>query len=377
MKSGNIIMSFSSEVDKLRKDPSPETKLDVTVRITEFFNGEMLDQKEKTLALEIIGLLAYDAEVHIRRTLAENLKNSTAIPHNLALKLAKDVPTVAVPILEFSSLLTQEDLIEIVRSTKEIAALDAIASRNDISQQLSGALIDTSHEKIIRTLINNQKADVSETQLRNVLNGFAASGHIIESMVNRGNLPVSIVQHMLDKVSDEIKKKLIQQYNVTENTAKDIVTATNEQTTLDMLSIADNEHIIQGLVDHLFETHKLTPSIVLRALCKGDFVFFSRGLAKLANVSPEYARKMLYTKNAVDFISLYKTANMPEGAFAAVNIIWKFALSELTSGRFDKVTYSNRLIEHITENNYDKKINIMEYFMILIKSKVTNDDAYL
>lgn len=368
-------MTLKSDVEKLKKNPTLKTKKDVTEKIAQYYNQGVFDKNEAHLAIEVMTLLAHDAEIQIRKTLSESLKNNRSIPHDLALRLAQDVAEVAIPMLEFSSLLTQEDLVNIVRASKEITALNAIAGRDDVTEPLSNALIDSAEEKVIHTLVNNKKAAVSENDLREVLIKFASSNNIIDALVSRGSLPIGIVEQMLEVVSSNLKKQLIKQYNLPEKVAGDIVTATHEQATLEMILVSDNDRIVQGLIDHLYENKSLTQSIILRALCKGDFNFFERGLAKLANIPLETTHNILHGQGATNFAQMYKKADMPEGAFAAVNVIWQFALSELKNGTFDKTTYANRIIEYITENGYDKKINIMQYFMILIKSKITNDDA--
>ena len=367
-------MTFLSDVEKLKTDPSLETKQHVTEKIAQYYNQGIFDEEEAKIALEVINLLARDAEVQIRKTLSENLKKNQSIPHDLAMRLAQDVAVVAVPMLEFSTLLTQEDLISIVKSSKEVASLSAIAARPDVTKPLSGALIETSHEKVVHTLMDNKKAEVTEEHLREVLQKFSKSGTIIDALVNRGSLPPSIVESMFEVVSEEIKKHLIQQYNLPQSVATEIVNDSHEQTTLNLLSVSDNNRIIQGLVDHLFNSQKLTQSIVLRALCKGDFTFFELGLAKLANTAADKAHNILYNAGYTEFTTLYKKADMPEGALAAVNVIWRFALDEINHGTFNKATYANRMIEYITTNGYDKKISIMPYFMILIQSKIPSDD---
>ena len=55
-----------------------------------------------------------DAEVRVREALAQNLKENPDLPHDVALSLAQDVDQVALPILQFSDVLTDDDLIEII-----------------------------------------------------------------------------------------------------------------------------------------------------------------------------------------------------------------------------------------------------------------------
>lgn len=372
-------MTFLSDVEKLRKDPSVATRQNVTEKVTQYFNQGIFDQQEANLAIEVMTLLAHDAEVEIRKTLSENLKNNDAIPHALALRLAEDVIEVSLPMLEVSTLLSQEDLIKIVKKTKEMSALTAIASRNDVSAPLSGALIDTNHEKVIDTLVNNEKAVVNENHMKEVLAKFPKSGAMIEALVSRGSLPVSIVDQMLEaflqKFTDDPQPHVIQnivealkKHNVEEEKAAPATDPNNHHS-------ADDEYRrTLERVDQLHKKNELTSSMILRALCKGDFNFLEIGLGKLTDSTPERVHKILYSQGPTIFAALYKKAGMPEGTFGAVNVIWEFVLEELTTGTFNKATYANRMLEYITENGYDSQIEFMQYFMILFKSKANDDE---
>ena len=51
--------------------------------------------QDKQFADQILGLLAKDAEVLVRRAMSVTLKNSPNLPRDVALKLAQDVESVA------------------------------------------------------------------------------------------------------------------------------------------------------------------------------------------------------------------------------------------------------------------------------------------
>src|SRR3546814_9519942 len=59
--------------------------------------------------------LVADAEVLVRQALAANLKTTADLPHDLAVALARDVDSVSLPVLKYSEVLTDDDLIEIVQ----------------------------------------------------------------------------------------------------------------------------------------------------------------------------------------------------------------------------------------------------------------------
>ena len=78
-----------------------------------FARGE-LTAPERAVAIEVFERLLRDSEVEVRRTLAEHIKSSPLLPRGLALQLAEDVAAVAVPILQSSPVLSDEDLVAII-----------------------------------------------------------------------------------------------------------------------------------------------------------------------------------------------------------------------------------------------------------------------
>ena len=91
--------------------------------------------------LDILHRLVHDFEKSVRTIIAKNLVDWSDIPQDLATFLANDDIDVAYPILSKSGVLKDENLIEIMEGTVQIARLnlnekqlDSIVS-NGVSQR--------------------------------------------------------------------------------------------------------------------------------------------------------------------------------------------------------------------------------------------------
>src|SRR5512138_985034 len=117
------------DVARLMADPSPEVRAETTSKIAAQYDRKYprMTEAERRLAEEIFRKLAADAEVLVREALAANLKTTADLPHDLALALAGDVDSVSLPVLKYSEVLTDEDLIAIVRGENASAKQVAIA----------------------------------------------------------------------------------------------------------------------------------------------------------------------------------------------------------------------------------------------------------
>ncbi len=87
-----------------------------------------LTDEERAHADAILKILSTDAAELVRRSLAVTLRNSPKLPREVALTLANDVENVALHILAHSPVLTDSDLIQIVRKGSP-AKQTAIAKR--------------------------------------------------------------------------------------------------------------------------------------------------------------------------------------------------------------------------------------------------------
>jgi len=123
-----------------------------------------LSDTERQLAEEIFLIMVKDAEVRVREALAQNLKESPNIPHDVAVILAQDVKQVALPVLKISDVLTDDDLIAIISSQSPEKQV-AIAKRSTVSENVSDALVETGNEDAVTNLVSNEGAEISERSL--------------------------------------------------------------------------------------------------------------------------------------------------------------------------------------------------------------------
>src|SRR5258706_7424547 len=132
----------------LADDESEDVRAELAMKIARLMPG--LSERESAhviaLTIETLECLARDATVRVRAILAEEIKYLDCIPHEIVLRLANDVEmVVAAPILEYSPLLSDADLIEIIACGHVQEVLSAIASRHPVSEPVSERLVQALH----------------------------------------------------------------------------------------------------------------------------------------------------------------------------------------------------------------------------------------
>ena len=98
-----------------------------------------LTAEERVAAQDILRMMASDAAENVRRAMAITLKASPVLPRDVALKLARDMESIAVPVLSFSPSFSDEDLAELVRQGTGVRQV-AVARRAELSQTVTSAL---------------------------------------------------------------------------------------------------------------------------------------------------------------------------------------------------------------------------------------------
>ena len=87
---------------------------------------------------------------------------------NLALKLANDDIEVAEPILRNTRSFTDDDLVKIV-SEKGTKYQIAVSQRINVSETVSDALVDHGNDDVVKSLLQNQSANISENTFDKVI----------------------------------------------------------------------------------------------------------------------------------------------------------------------------------------------------------------
>jgi len=303
---------------------------------------------ERKIAEEIFRQLAQDAEVRVREALAANLKTTPDLPHDLALSLARDVDDVALPVLKYSEVLTDDDLISIVRGDDAFAKQVMIAQRASVSGVVADALIDTGNETAVARLVANEGAELSENALGRVLNDYDDSESVSDSLSRRPSLPAAISEQLVNAMAEKLKSYLVSEHNLSPDAASNLVLQTRERATVSLLSDHSSESDLEELVFQLHVNGRLTTSLIVRALCVGDLPFFEAALARMANVPLKNARTLIHDDGGLGLRSIYQKAKMPErllnAVTAAVGILDE---EDYDGGRNDRERFSSRIIERL------------------------------
>src|SRR6185437_10215577 len=127
------------------------------------------------------------------------------LPRDVARRLANDVDNVALPLLAESLVLTDEDLVDLVRRGSA-RKQEIIASRSNLTETVSDALINLAGEPVVAVLMGNTTARIGETSLNHAVTRFAGSDVVKQAMVLRHSLPITVSERLVTLVSKELQQ---------------------------------------------------------------------------------------------------------------------------------------------------------------------------
>lgn len=311
------------------------------------FAQHSLTAVERQAAEQIMRAMLEGAEVKVRKMLADTLKDSAFLPHDIAVSLANDIEQIALPVLQFSSVLTDADLIEIVRSGNHGKQV-AIAGRPVISTEVAGELIQTDNSLAVARLVANPGAALNDDLIEQAATRFSFDPRVTDSLNSRPNLPLSIAEQLITYSLDSLRALIARRADLSDAAVNQLVLRMREQMTLDMRSPYFPAAEAVDLVKHLHAAKRLTPSLLLRAVCVGDIGMLEAGLAELTRVPVHNVRVLMHDSGPLGFKTLYERSGLPASYFPAFNVALQVSREvELNGLDHDLERYRRTTIERI------------------------------
>jgi uncharacterized protein (DUF2336 family) len=285
----------------------------------------------------------------------------------VALVLARDVESVALPILQYSAVLEDEDLISLIDGANS-SRLTALARRARVSERLARALVAADDRAAITALIRNHGAEIEEATFVSVLQRHGSDADIGTSMARRPQLPIRVLERLVAQASEHLRDVLLERNDLPERLASDLVQQVRERATVGLISPASPDGTAAELVTQLKSAGRLTPSIILRALCLGDLSFVESAFSVLARIPLHNTRLLIHDGGQLGFKSLYGHSGLPNALYRAFRVALDVARdTPFDGGEYDRHRHRRRMIERILTQFEDVGVDNLEYLMMVLR----------
>lgn len=299
-----IIQAFLRWVE--RANTSDRVKAATTLaRAYAGTGGEPLDHQAAEMAMTF---LLDDPSPKVRLALAEALAFCPHVPRSLALTLAEDQPEIAFAIVSRSPALRDDDLIELAaRGSCELRAF--IAVRDRLSPPVCAAIAEICGAEEALLLLENPSARIARRTLKRLSERLGHLPALRDVLLSRADLPADARQLLAEKVGDALRSALIVQQTVGEARMLRITREACDAAALDMAATAEPEEI-PSLVEALRAAQRLTPSLLLHALCLGRIDFSAAALVALTGLAERRVRSILSDGRIHAVRALYESAGL-------------------------------------------------------------------
>jgi hypothetical protein len=142
---------------------------------------------------EVLCQLADLVEAQARAHVAKLLAPLERAPGNVVVKLANDEIDVAAPLLEFSSVLSDDDLIEIVARQSEAHRV-AIAGRANVPERVGEAIVEHGGSPSVGRLVRNEHAELNRATLQRLAAIAASDAGIAADLRGRADIDWTSLQ---------------------------------------------------------------------------------------------------------------------------------------------------------------------------------------
>lgn len=277
----------------LAKDVDDEVRCDLARKIARLVPeaAEEEQLKLRDLTIEILEILAQDQLPRVRQILAEELKHSSGAPRQIILKLARDIElVVAAPILEYSPLLSDDDLLEIIHSGPVRGGLSAISRRRGVSPPLADAIAATYDEAAVTDLLANPSAQIREETLDRIIDQAPEVEPWHEPLARFPELSVRAIRRIAGFVASSLVNVLIEEHQLDEKMAAKLTKAVRKRLKEDPVGEDKDE---DERARRAFKVGELDDERICLELDEGGRGFVKQALALKAEMAPAMVARIL------------------------------------------------------------------------------------
>lgn len=308
----------------LAVDKSLEARRTLTATIGDLFGEEdrVLTERERALMTDILNKLIHECEMAVRRDLSERLSKAPNPPHDLILSLANDEIEVAQPILMRSSVLHDAELIEIIRHRTQQHQL-AIAMRRALSEHVTDALVETGNVDVVKTLLENQDARISEATMLYLAEESRQVDSYQEPLIKRKDLGPEIAERMYLWVSAALREYILENYELQPTELDDQLEHIPRELSASRAEpgAADAEAPARVLAKRIAEQKKISPEFLIQVLRQGEIRLFEALFAELSGIQPPKLNRVLYDSGGEGLAVACRALRMPKTSFATIFLL--------------------------------------------------------
>ncbi len=294
----------------LAGDSDDDVRCDLAVKIAKLAPGLSAHERDRIRRLthEALTLLARDQVTRVRRVVAETLKDVADAPPDVIKRLARDAElVVAAPVLEFSPVLSDNDLLAIIAEGPIRGAAAAISRRRGVSEPVVDAVVAHNDAEAVAALLANPSAQIREETLDLIIDRAADQESWHEPLVDRPRLPTRAALRLAHMVADSLLSRLERRRDLDGETVAAVKAEVRRRLDRAPASAegaeAESESPL-AMARRMHAEGRLGEATLNHAVQYGDRAFALAGLAVLADMPLETVSKAVSMRSVKGTVAL-------------------------------------------------------------------------
>jgi uncharacterized protein (DUF2336 family) len=348
---GNAATPWQAD-ELLSRDVDAEVRADLGRKLARLLPGMSDDAREEVRGrvVRLLETLARDQAARVRAAVSDAVKDLNCVPEAMVGELARDaVLAVAEPVLRFSPLLGEDDLLAIVAGPHADGAVSAIAGREALGERAAAAIVAAEDEAAVTVLLANPSAQVREETLDLIVQRAPGRPRWHAPLVERPALPERLVARIAAFVADTLLKRLMARPDLSAEAREAVAGAIRDRLAAASPAPADPARPAESPeaeARRLKREGKLDDDALWNALEAGRRDFVAAALAELSGLGADIVGRILAAHSAKGVVALVHKAGLsprsamqvqlrvagisPRAALAPKSGGWPLAPDEMT-----------------------------------------------
>jgi uncharacterized protein (DUF2336 family) len=294
----------------LARDGDDEVRQDLARKIALLAPGLTAQEQDRLrrMTYEVLEILVRDQVTRVRQIIAEALKDVADAPPEIIQRLARDCEiVVAGPVLQFSPLLSESDLLDIIGKAPIAGAREAVARRRAVPAPVSEAIGGSDDIAAIAALLDNPSAQIREELLDRLVERAPAATAWHRPLVHSPRLSGGAALRLARFVAVNLLSILCERRDFDVETTRELATTVMRRIAEESgAEAAPEDDPAEAALAHarrLHEAGKLDDAAVTAAI-RGERVFAKAALAVRAKLPMEAVDKVLAAHSAKGIVAL-------------------------------------------------------------------------
>ncbi|HRO31985.1 MAG TPA: DUF2336 domain-containing protein [Brevundimonas sp.] len=286
-----------------------------------FFGAPTHTPNEQLLFDSVLTDLSTEMETAVRAELAARFASAPNAPQTLIRRLANDEAAVADAVLRASPLLSDSDLIDVVRNRSQEHIM-AVATRPVVPEAVSDAIVEKGDDQVLDSLLRNEGARLSRAASETAVERAKANPALHEAAVQRRSLPPDLLNEMYFVVEARLRQQILERNAAMDpDLLESALAAGRARVARDDGALPADYAESLAYVEELKAAGQLSPQMLARFLRSGGRTSFLIALAQLSDVDFHTAKQIVDRRELDALAVICKAADLDRAIFLTYAVV--------------------------------------------------------